>query len=67
MAPALSKEFLDIHANYRVWIHSETRTWHDNIQLNFYFHTSLQYLKAFKTFWGTTKMYENHKGREGKS
>ena len=30
MAPALSKEFLDIQANYRVWIHSETRTWHDN-------------------------------------
>ena len=26
----LSKEFLDIQANYRVWIHSETRTWHDN-------------------------------------
>ena len=30
MAPASSKEFLDIEANYRVWIHSETRTWHDN-------------------------------------
>ena len=30
MAPASSKEFLDIKANYRVWIHSETRTWHDN-------------------------------------
>ena len=26
MAPALSKEFLDIQANKRVWIHSETRT-----------------------------------------
>ena len=25
-----NKEFLDIKANYRVWIHSETRTWHDN-------------------------------------
>ena len=25
-----SKEFLDIQANYRVRIHSETRTWHDN-------------------------------------
>ena len=34
MAPASSKEFLDIQANCRVWIHSETRTWHDNnIQL----------------------------------
>ena len=30
-----SKEFYDIEANYRVWIHSETRTWHDNsIQSN---------------------------------
>ena len=29
MAPASSKEFFDIQANYRVWIHSETRTWHD--------------------------------------
>ena len=26
MATASSKEFLDIQANYRVWIHSETRT-----------------------------------------
>ena len=35
MVPASFKEFLDIHANYRVWIHSETRTWHDNnIQSN---------------------------------
>ena len=24
------EEFLDIQANYRLWIHSETRTWHDN-------------------------------------
>ena len=30
MAPASSKEFLDIQVNYRVWIHPETRTWHDN-------------------------------------
>ena len=30
MAPASSKEFLDIQANYRVWIYSETRTLHDN-------------------------------------
>ena len=30
MAPVLSKEFFDIQASYRVWIHSETRTWHDN-------------------------------------
>ena len=34
MTPALSKEFLDIQANYEVWILSETRTRHDNnIQL----------------------------------
>ena len=33
MAPASSKELLDIKANYRVWILSETRTWHvNNIQ-----------------------------------
>ena len=30
MAPALSKDFLDIQANYRMWIHSEARTWNDN-------------------------------------
>ena len=30
MVPASSKEFLDIQANYRVWIHSEARTWHYN-------------------------------------
>ena len=30
IAPASRKEFLDIKANYRVWIHSETRTWYDN-------------------------------------
>ena len=30
MAPASSKNFLDIQANYRVWIHSETPTRHDN-------------------------------------
>ena len=35
MAPASSKEFLDIQANYRVWVHSEIRTSHDNnIQSN---------------------------------
>ena len=35
MAPASSQEFLDIHANYRVWIHFEPRTWYDNnIQSN---------------------------------
>ena len=34
MAPASSREFV-IQANYRVWIHYETGTWHDkNIQLN---------------------------------
>ena len=33
MVPASRKEFLDIQANYRVWIHSEFRTWHyNNIQ-----------------------------------
>ena len=30
MAPASSKEFLDIQANYRVQIHFESLTWHDN-------------------------------------
>ena len=30
IAPALIKEFLDIQANYRVQIHSETCAWHDN-------------------------------------
>ena len=34
MVPASNKEFLDIQANYRVWIHSETVTSHDNIQLH---------------------------------
>ena len=35
MAPVLSKEFLDIQANYGVLILSETRVWHDNnIQSN---------------------------------
>ena len=32
MVPASSKKFLDIQANYRVWIRSEIRTWHDNMQ-----------------------------------
>ena len=30
MVPASSKEFLEIQANNKVWIHSETRTPHDN-------------------------------------
>ena len=30
MVPFLSKEFLDIPANYKLWIYSETRTGHDN-------------------------------------
>ena len=30
MAPASSKEFLDIQANYWVWFHSENRTWRAN-------------------------------------
>ena len=35
VAPASSKEYLDIQANDQVWIHSETSTWHDNnIQSN---------------------------------
>ena len=47
------KRTLNHLAKYRVWIHSETRTWHDkNIQLKkltsiFYFHTSLWCLKRF--------------------
>ena len=31
MATASGKKFLDIQANYRVWIPSETRTSRDNI------------------------------------
>ena len=34
MAPALNKEFLDFWANYRVWIHSETRTYGTIITYN---------------------------------
>ena len=61
----------DIHALYQ----TETRVPNpfrpnpgrrENINLNFYFHTSLWCLKWFyedlkdlKTFWGTTKKYEN--------
>ena len=30
MAPASSKKFLETQANCRVWIRSETRTWHHN-------------------------------------
>ena len=40
MVPTLRKELLDIQANYRVWIHSETRTWHDN---------NMQSIKTFTT------------------
>ena len=35
MALTSSKEFLDIQATYRLWIHSETCMWNDNnIQLD---------------------------------
>ena len=45
----LSKEFFDIQANNRVWIHSETRTWHDsNIQSNVT--TSLSLSLSFSLF-----------------
>ena len=30
MTPSLSKQFLNIQANYRLWIHSEIRTQHNN-------------------------------------
>ena len=30
MVLASKKQFPDIQANYRMWIHSKTRTWHDN-------------------------------------
>ena len=37
MAPASSKEFLDVQANYKAWIHSETHTLNNNkIQLTPY-------------------------------
>ena len=33
--PASKKQILDIQETYKVWIHSKTRTWHDNnIQAN---------------------------------
>ena len=62
MLPALSKDFLDINANHRVWIHSETLTWHDNniqsesfVSLNFsIFHKNLNYpnyLVNFELFY----------------
>ena len=30
MAPASSKDLLEIHSNYREWIQIEIRRWHDN-------------------------------------
>ena len=49
MAPVSNKGFLEIQANYRVWIHSEPPTWHaNNIQYvisrdyDFIFHAKLR-------------------------
>ena len=45
--------------NYRVWIHSETRTWHDkNIQLKFLFlHNSLIFFVIICMFIMRKKIY----------
>ena len=52
MAPASSKEFFDIQVNYRVWIHSETRTWHgNNIQCVLIFMLKLQAASDKHVYW----------------
>ena len=60
MAPALGKEFLDIQANYRVRIHSETRTWHDNniqseflklLSLTICTYVTVQYILFYKQYF----------------
>ena len=45
MAPTFSKEFLDTQSNYRVQIHSETCTLHDNNRQT----DKYDSLKIFKT------------------
>ena len=58
MAPGSSKEFFDIQTNYRVWIHFETHTWHDNnmqtkqnsyrkFQINEFSGTSISHVFSF--------------------
>ena len=42
----------DIQANYRVWIHSETRTWRDNkIQSDALYRKHLQHSYIIWAFW----------------
>ena len=52
MAPASSKEFLDIQANYRVWIHSETHSWHDNKIQSQVDITWKNFKQSFNPFYG---------------
>ena len=48
MAPASRREFLDIHANYRVWIHSETRSRHDTTCKQYCYFQEIQLLQFMK-------------------
>ena len=55
MALASSKDFIGIQVNYRVQIHSETRTWHDNnIQLKY------KWFKISYLEFGFCKYYFEH-------
>ena len=60
MAPALSKEFLEIHANSRVRINSGNRTSHDhNIQLKSAWFVTIGFLiidSNFKILFATVVM-----------
>ena len=63
MVPALKKEFVDIQANFRVWIHPETHRWHDNnIKSNALYHTdkNSQYSTITWSVWlnGWVFIYE---------
>ena len=52
MAPASRKEFLDIQANYRVWIHNGTCMWPDN---------NIQYNMTSKKPWEAMKPLQCYK------
>ena len=60
MVPASSKEFLDIQANCRVQIHSETRTLHDNnIRSNFFLFTIYFSFNMIFFFWIAIKQIKS--------
>ena len=61
MAPASGKHFLDIQANYRMWVQSETRTWHDNnIQLFRYrFLRHIAFWILNYTNWSASNMWSH--------